>query len=247
MPSPAASRSTRSNSQSNINLNDIQQLITSKIESAKIEIMSCLTESLNKINDTLLGLSSRVRAIEDDLLKISNKTAEHEIKIGNLHAEIEEIKTGFKVSEIIDEIERRNYRRLNLIVSGVPEQNHGSVGERKAYDECEISRILQELMIPSSKVKHIQRVGKLKPDRPRPIKLICASSEDRTETLTKGKTLKNSNSYKQIYINPDHTLMQQNEAWKLRQELRNRRNQGEEVVIYGGRVILKKDIKQNFH
>ena len=174
-------------------------MITSKIESSKLEIMSCLSENLDKINNTLHRLSMRIQAIEDNMLKVSETVAEHEMKIANLEAAIDNLEeTGTNVSDVINEIERRNFRRLNLVISGIPEQNHGSVDERKTFDENEISKVLQELSIQSSKVKQIQRVGKPKPDRPRLIKLCCTTIEDRKEILMKGKSLRNSASYKDI-------------------------------------------------
>ena len=63
--------------------------------------------------------------------------------------------------------------------------------------------------------------------------------------MQKAKNLRNSTTFKNVYINPDLTIRQQKESKALRDELKKRRNNGESVVIRNGEVVPKNN-EQNF-
>ena len=85
-----------------------------------------------------------------------------------------------------------------------------------------------DLNQPEPKVKNIQRLGPEKEGKwPRPIKVTFEDIKVKREILAKSKLL-NKGKYKNVYINPDLTPNQRQHDQKLRNELKKRRDDGEE-------------------
>ena len=78
--------------------------------------------------------------------------------------------------------------------------------------------------------------------------MIGLGWKDKLEILRKFRVLKqNDDHYKDIYFNVDLTPNQQEEAKKLRDELKRRKECGElDIVIYRGEIVQRSQIK-NFH
>ena len=127
-------------------------------------------------------------------------------------------------------------------VSGVQEDVSGSVEERQKNDEKTAEDILN-CIGASFCIQSVKRLGKLS-STSRPIRVVLSDYSQNQQILKKAKSLRSSADYKNVYINIDRTIMQQREAKFLRDELKRRTANGEnDLVIYGGKVIPKEDIK----
>jgi hypothetical protein len=67
---------------------------------------------------------------------------------------------------------------------------------------------------------------------------------DKFRILKACKELKKRQEYKNVFINPDRTPLEQAIDKRLRHELKERRENGEDnLVIYRGKVINRNEIK----
>lgn len=231
---------TRSTSTPNVSLSDIKQLINN----SKKEIISIVSEKFDSLNTTLSFLISRVEKIEENLASVNEVNKKHEEQFKVLKTDFVEMAKEMPV-RLLSEVEERNYRRPNLIFSGISELTSGSIDDRKSFDVAEISKIANELELSIDSGFKTTRIGKLGGAKPRLLRATFSRIEERNDLLRKGKCLRNSKDFKQVYINPDLTSMQRTTNKFLRAELRRRREAGEQVIIRGEKIVdVRRD--QNF-
>ena len=226
-------RSTRSNSnpQNNLTLADITKLL----ERCKTEILTSLNSKLDDIANKMTKITNRM----DDL---DQKMTQVELRCIQVEETSEKL-----FSAVIQEVEDRNRRKLNLIVSGIPEED-GSVEDRKEADRTRIGTLLSDLDKDwdNDVIAHMHRVGNRVSKGPRLIRVICSEETVKKDILRKAKQLRNLPAHSNVYINPDLTLVQRDVNKQLRNELKTRRSQGENVMIRNGKVVDRGNIR-NFH
>lgn len=138
---------------------------------------------------------------------------------------------------ILDEIENRHHRRTNLIVRGLPEAQTGSLTERKDHDEAKINKMLQSIAKDESvTAKRVTRIGNLRPDGLRLIKITVDDEDTKRSLLRASRYLKASSEFRNVYLSPDLTPMQQHDQKELQRQLKARRDAGDNVVIRSGRI-----------
>ena len=151
-------------------------------------------------------------------------------------------------SEIMTELNDRQNRRNNLLVFGVPE-SEGSDDEdpNSLRDDDQIESIFTNLGATAEKLRPMKffRLGR-RSGRPRPIKLLFSSFEEKQSVLRAAPLLSRlqpSNPLRRIYIKPDMSLREQAEERKLRSELKERKEQGEDVTIRNGKIVSREPLK----
>ena len=84
----------------------------------------------------------------------------------------------------------------------------------------------------------IVRFGRKKNDKtkPRPIKVTLPDGDMKLQIFRGCRNLKDSD-YKNISVQNDLTAEEREANYKLRQELRDRKEKGEEVIIFRGKII----------
>ena len=82
-------------------------------------------------------------------------------------------------------------------------------------------------------------------DGKRLLKVVLRKSSTKREIVSKAKNLRRTR-FTDIFIQQDLTPYQQIRAKLTRKELKERRERGEDVVIYRGNVVTKASIG-NFH
>ena len=203
-----------------------------------------ISEELSKIREELkvfkeelrAEMSSAIDVMKDELLNVNRVVKEQEQVIIDLKNE---------VNDLQKDIEGRLLRMTNVIVRGLPEGS-GTVKERAQKDEKAVEDLLAEIEVWSGDVTGIKRLGKVKDGHPR---LLCVTFRDvsrKHEVLRKAKLLRDSSQFKRVYVQPDLTRMQQAIDWKLRKELKDRRDKGEDVVLFGGVVRQRHELHKNF-
>ena len=143
------------------------------------------------------------------------------------------------------DMEGRLLRMTNVIVRGLPEGS-GTVQERAQKDEKAVEDLLTAIEVRSGNVTGVKRLGKVKDGHAR---LLCVTFRDvsqKHEVLRKAKLLRDSSKFKRVYVQPDLTRMQQEIDWRLRKELKDRRDKGEDVVLFGGEVRQRHDLQKDF-
>ncbi len=233
MPQTPSGRSTRSNSnpQNNITLADITKLL----EKCKTDILASLNSRLDDIANKMTKINNRMDGIDQRMTQMERRCTRMEESSEKLF------------SSVIQEIEDRNRRRLNLIVSGIPE-GEGSLEERKAADKEKVETLLSDLDEDwDDKVfEHLHRIGNNVSKGPRLIRVICSGESVKKDILRKAKQLRYRSAHTNVFINPDLTFQQRDENKHLRNELKARRSQGENVIIRNGKVV-EQSYHGNFH
>ena len=146
--------------------------------------------------------------------------------------------------EVLDEIEQREQRRDNVMIFGLPERVDGSLEERRQCDRGALANLLDEIDFPMAMIApDIQRMGRVTSGKVRPMIVKLMDRSLKPKFLRKARNLLNSSLHKQVYIKNDLTRVQQNEHFLLRNELKERRAVGEDVVIYNGQVRTRDSLK----
>ena len=76
--------------------------------------------------------------------------------------------------------------------------------------------------------------------RPRPVQIVLPNPNSKNGILKNSRNLRDS-KYQQISVRPDLTRKQQEIDYKLRQQLRQRKDKKEDVIIYKGEIIQRVD------
>lgn len=230
----------RSNSLASV-LQDVQKLIST----AKEEIIEIVKAETNKINLRLDSLCNRVKAIEDDMTEIKAKQKDQENELCSLKLNIK-TQGPQDPTEMYQEFELRLERSKNLIVRGFPEESSGSIEDRQQNDTGKFLCLMNELEIQDVAHKSLQRIGQIRSNGSRMLKITGLDSDKRREILQKSKALRNSRRFKHVYINPDMTPMEQQHHRYLQRELKDLRERGYAAYIYRGKIHTRNS-EQNFH
>ena len=125
---------------------------------------------------------------------------------------------------IAEELAERDRKKNNIVVYNFPE-NPDQTTEREKF--VEMCKVTTELDV---NVHKIYRLGR-KTDKTRPL-LVCLESEDAKLTLlSRAPKLRFHTQYKSTFIAPDMTRFQRVKHKRLVDELRKRRQQGEQNLI----------------
>lgn len=249
MPNTPSQRTTRSSSNPS-NSNFLSE-VKLWIESSEAKIVSTLRDDLTKISGLLESLSKRVEDVELKNAALESRCATLEKNNSFLSAELSKLRS-FSTSlgsEILEESVRESQNRIrrlqNVVVQGVPEAPTGSLEERKCRDLEQFEGVLREMEISDYVISDVRRVGRKRSDGSRLMLVRMGNVDCKMRILNKSKCLKNSQSMNRVFIKPDLTPMQQAQDKRIRDELKRRRTNGEDVTIFRGRVMERSEL-QNF-
>ena len=134
----------------------------------------------------------------------------------------------------------RQQKSNNVIIFNIPE-SEGEPEEAIKEDVRKLKNVLKDqIEIKPEDIKTIFRKQQSNENkRPRALLLKFNNVEKRTEILKlRNLTFKDSEKSIQIYINPDRTYNERMQHKKARDELKARRDEGEEnLLIRNGKVV----------
>ena len=108
--------------------------------------------------------------------------------------------------------------------------------------------IIMDIVTNSLKVKSVKitkaiRLGGQKQDKrekPRALLVHLENEDMKRDILATAKNLRQTEKWRNTYIVPDMTRQQREENWKLRQELKSRRENGElNLMIRQGKIVKR--------
>lgn len=250
MSETSSQRLTRSASNPNNapTLSDVK----SWIESSESKILSSLRSDLDHITGILESLSRRVENIEQKNVALEKRYEElvkENSKLSEELSKMRDMSTSSKLEileESVAESQNRMSRIQNIVLQGVPESDTGSVDDRMRQDTERVNEVLREIGVSDTAISNVRRVGRKRKDGSRLLLVRVADVDGKRRILAKSKTLRNSSSMSRVFVKPDLTPMQQAHDRRLRDELRDRRAKGEDVVIFRGHIRARSDL-QNFH
>lgn len=141
---------------------------------------------------------------------------------------------------ILEEYRDRERRRNNIILHNVPESTGGNSALRQKDDGQFVQNLISNtLMIENVIVRQAIRLGHKMQDKTRPRVLLVEVDAPRERILSKARKLRSHSEYNMIFIDPDRTPAEREAHWKLRKELKTRRDMGEDCLIRKGRITKR--------
>jgi hypothetical protein len=188
---------------------------------AKLETLTAVVLTLQQQNVSILEMLKSERSIEE--------------------------KVKVQVTEVLDSQKEKEGRVNNIVVFNISESLGTGQEAENTHDKKEICNILAavrpDLDPLTVEVEKVTRLGRRKDPksnpRPRPIKVVFKDHDVRNSILRKAWRLKDHEQLKKVGISADKTLTERNAEKAVRQEFLRRREMGEEVVMYKGRVMTK--------
>ena len=175
-----------------------------------------LKKQISELNKKFEILSSKVNSCTNDV----NRRSE------NMNRD--------NIVEIIREEREIEKRQNNLCIFNLPES---SDDQQSFKDIC-----VQQLGLDEGEcvITDTVRVGQSQDNKPKILIVKLASRECRNKILRNAPKLRNyspANSNYKIYVSPDYTRKQREFQKDLRQKLKERRENGEQVVIRRGEIV----------
>ena len=196
------------------------------------------------------SLDCRLLGVEKSLSHFQEIQDKCKDEIDELRAEVDYLnrkpmESSLMKVELLEEIEQREMRRDNIIIFGLPEVFGKSLGERHQHDVMSTQEMFQTVGLSNVQTVEVRRIGKIVNGKVRPLRVKLRDRVLQYEIINKSKDLRKSHRYKNVFISRDLTKEQQQEQYKLRQELKRQRDAGADVVIYNNEVRLR-DSLRNF-
>ena len=252
---------TCTNSETCITLKDLEVLINKSKDETIRTLQKELKAQSRDFQKHVDGLSLTIERLQDSLTSVKSSISEQNTKISHLLQRIEELDAEKSQLQrrcnklegdyldlptaLLEEFEDRTRRRKNILISGVQERNEGSAEERIVADREHVESILQELSeekgFSADEIARCHRVGRQSTGKARPLRVVLQDEETKRSILSNAKRLRNTASYKNVYVNPDLTFSQRKANQLLREELKRRRNENEDVIIRRNKIVVRRE------
>ena len=156
-----------------------------------------------------------------------------------------------KVLEELEEAEEKKRRANNLVIYNVPESDRDKAEERVEVDETWCLGVFSDCLgvrVEKDDVERVIRLGK-RPEggqnRPRPVLLKLKNQNLKWEVLENAKKLKNAGSptYRKIGIAKDMTRREREQFNRLKQELKEKTDAGEEGWKIKNLKLIREEVR----
>ena len=134
-------------------------------------------------------------------------------------------------------------RECNMVVYNMSEHESDDIDTRVEHDNYQIRGVLDELYLENISFVKTSRIGKRRAnwdEQPRPLMVRFKNPRDKWNVIGQGKFLKETESYFDIYFALDMEKEEMERNNKLRNEMMERRNRGENVIIKNGQIVNKR-------
>lgn len=139
------------------------------------------------------------------------------------------------------EILEKEKRKKNLIIYNLIESDKEDARERYMEDREHIKNIFtEELLQGDYGVERLVRLGKRNSEQRRPLLVEMKTEKEKMDILVNAKRLRHSVLYPRLYVNRDLTASERKKEKELRDQLREKRNNGENhFTIRRGKIVNK--------
>ena len=193
--------------------------------------ISNLKKDFIKVSD----IDRRVEATAEKVVMIEKQVKEMDGSIDKV------IETRLK--EAAEEKEDKEKRCLNLVLFGIEESGKETPQERIQEDTMNVQDILNRLEISGCNFDNPVRLGarNVESGKIRPLRIKVKDKQAVDEILKKAKNLKGT-EFSKCFISRDYTAKERMERKAIVEELKQRREDGDEsLFIRNGRIVKKKD------
>ena len=209
------------------NTNELAKLIEEKLSAGlntiQTNMENFIKEKLTEKSPpdvTMDDISDKETTTYADLLKTGSKN----ITSNNFRCIMLEAKN----EELAEQFEKRR-REKNLIIHGKKEQSKEDDSDSDFFNQ-----LVKDLQIGSIKIKQIQRIGTMMPNKNRPIKLEFNTEEDKVKVFNNLRNLKGKNDYIGISIKEDYTSNERKliKQFSERAEIKNKEEEDKKSNIF---------------
>lgn len=139
---------------------------------------------------------------------------------------------------------KRKELNTNIIIYGVPESEATS----PADDITSVKNIFSEIVMDDITPVSQFRLGKpnFTLGKPRSLKIVLASSDQKNTLLQNAKKLRNNANFKAIYINRDEPKEDRIENSRLRSALLEHKKQHADAKLIRGKIMLNDTVLDSF-
>ena len=237
----------------------IKEQVHKAVESKFTDVNSKHDALEKKVTDNETKNEERFQAIERELKKQGNQDNEQKDEnekklysmISNTRENVASMENKIKdeVKMYLDSQQDKEKRKNNLIIHRL-EETQVKKEDQIARDKADVLKIIAttnpeliaELQNTLLEEKRITRLGNKKPDatRPRPLRIILPEEDIKIDILKGCSNLKDS-PFSHISVQQDLTIAEQKKHYQLRKECRERKDKGEKVRLYRGKIIVEQD------
>lgn len=187
-----------------------------------------LKKELSEFKTQLTNGVMKIKDLETHMDNISSKMIANEAELNALQSNLSSLNllsgdSSDNTEIIIGEMQERNIRMKNLIIAGIPESSGANGSERRDNDLKQVLKVLSTLNDSYPKPEKIFRLGKYKPEKTRHIK-VCFNDDRIPKVLLRERSKLDKNTK----IFSDQTPLQSKYYNKIKLELKNRQQAGEE-------------------
>ena len=154
---------------------------------------------------------------------------------------VSELKTS-RNAELIEKQEQER-RMNNIIIHGISEETAGeNSNSEESHDQNFIKSFLEAIEVDVTP-KQVLRLGRLSPDKKRPVKVILNNAEDKENIMSGLRKLKNADpTLRGISVRDDYTL-EERKLIKTMSEEATRRNEADNVTHWKVRGTPKNGLR----
>jgi len=214
---------------------------------------SCTPVSTDKSSDNDLFAKQETK-LNQVLAMVRELKAQNEEILKKLNEEKLDLLVKAHVQEQIDTKNEREERKNNIIIFNLDECEEDGIEKERKHDKREVGKLFGKIC-PEVEVKEIReenfvrlgrkantKVGSGVQKKNRPIKVVLPEEQSKGKILKKAKNLRGLAEYSKVGIAPDKTMKERMEDKKLRTELKTRKQNNEDVVVFNGKVMLRTEI-----
>ena len=223
--------------------NMVQGTTTGQPESEHLARIEQKVDDLSKVfSEQKIAASEALSSAEE-----AKKLFADVVKNGDTTSDQAKILTNENIQKCFEkfqtEKEEQEKRKCNIVASNLPESEAPSGEERKREDVTNIVDIIKDELRLNVRVENAFRAGKKQENRPRILIVTLKSEASKWDVLKTSKLLRESENevVRNIYINKDLTVQEREQQKKLRDEVKARRAQGENVKIVKGKCVKIRD------
>jgi len=246
----------------NINKNikdQVNKAVDSKLADVKTkhdQLETKITENEMKNEQRFLNIEKELQSREKQTPSAQNNE-ETQKKLESMITDIRESESCMEnkikneVKMYLDTQGEKEQKKNNIIIHRL-EESQDKEEDQKERDKADVLKIiattnpelvaeLQTHLLEDN--KRIKRLGRKEKEstKTRPIRVILPDEETKFEILQSCHNLQDS-VFSHISVQQDLTKEEQKKNYKLRQEVRERNKNGEDVCLFRGEIISKEDL-----
>ena len=222
----------------------LNQLVAAKgasQSSVADEVLDDIEKNYSFVTDTISTLSTKIETLSSSNARLESIVNDLSKSIGSKYPqsnppnELLNVHVPSVVAvDVVNELHNRERRKCNVVLHNLPEPTD----LQENNDANSFLEICHSTLNLKVEVVKCYRLGKKQSSRPRSLLVQLRDETSRNLVLSNAPKLRHSQTWRQVYIQQDLTPPEREAHKKLYQELKRRRNDGENnLVIRNGRII----------